>query len=273
MTSETTTLVLGGTGKTGRRVTRLLTERGVPVRPVSRASEPRFDWADETTWAPVLDGAAAVYVTFYPDLVVPWAAPTIRVFCERAVARGVRRIVLLSGRGEPDAAVSEQVVRASGAEWTVLRASWFFQNFSEDFLLGPVLDGEIALPAGEVAEPFVDADDVAEVAVTALTTDALVGRTLELTSPRLLTFAAAAAEISSAAGRDVRYRPVSAGEFVRLATESGMSADEAAMLAELFTRVLDGRNSSITDDVERALGRPAWDFAAYARSAAGAWAR
>lgn len=197
----------------------------------------------------------------------------IRAFCERAVARGVWRVVLLSGRGEPDAAVSERVVRASGAEWTVLRASWFFQNFSEDFLLGPVLDGEIALPAGQVAEPFVDADDVAEVAVVALTTDALVGRTVELTSPRLLTFAGVAAEISSAAGRDVRYCPVSAEEFVRLTTASGMAEDEAAVLGELFTRVLDGRNSSVTDDVARALGRPARDFADYARAAAGAWAR
>ncbi|WP_328609894.1 NAD(P)H-binding protein [Amycolatopsis sp. NBC_00345] len=273
MTSETTTLVLGGTGKTGRRVTRLLAERGAEVRPVSRGSEPRFDWADEKTWEPVLDGAGAVYVTFYPDLVVPWAAPTVRAFCARAVARGVRRIVLLSGRGEEAAAVSEQVVRESGAEWTVLRASWFFQNFSEDFLLGPVLDGEIALPAGSVTEPFVDAGDVAEVAVAALTTDALVGRTVELTSRRLLTFADVAAEISSVTGRDVRYRPVSAGEFVRLVTASGVPADEAAMLAGLFARVLDGRNSSVTDDVARVLGRPARDFADYARAEAEAWAR
>jgi uncharacterized protein YbjT (DUF2867 family) len=270
MASETRTLVLGGTGKTGRRVTRVPAGRGAPVRPVSRGSEPRFDRADEKTWEPVLDGIGAVYVTFHPDLVMPWAAPAIRAFCERAVARGVRRVVLLSGRGEPDAAVSERVVRASGAEWTVLRASWFFQNFSEDFLLGPVLDGEIALPAGEVAEPFVDAGDVAEVAVVALTTVALVGRTVELTSPRLLTFAGVAAEISSAAGRDVHYRPVSAREFVRLATASGMAADEAAVLAELFTRV---RNSSVTADVARVLGRPARDFADYARAAAGAWVR
>jgi uncharacterized protein YbjT (DUF2867 family) len=215
----------------------------------------------------------AVYVTSHPDLMVPWAAPAIRAFCERAVARGVRRVVrrvvLLSGRGEPAAAVSERVVRASGAEWTVLRASWFFQNFSEDFLLGLVLDGEIALPAGEVAEPFVDADEVTEVAVVALTTDALAGRTVELTSPRLLTFAGVAAEISSATGRDVHYRPVSARELVRLATAS----DEAAVLAELFTRVLDGRNSAVTADVARVLGRPARDFADYARAAAGAWAR
>ncbi|MET7997480.1 NmrA family transcriptional regulator [Amycolatopsis sp. NPDC005232] len=263
-----TTLVLGGTGKTGRRVTQRLTARGVEVRAVSRRSEPRFDWADDTTWAPVLDGVGSIYVTFYPDLVVPWAAPVIRAFCARPVAAGVQRIVLLSGRGEEDAAVSEQVVRESGAAWTVLRASWFFQNFSEHFFLEPVLAGEIALPAGQTTEPFVDADDVADIAAEALTTGALDGRTLELTSPRLLTFDDVAGEISAAVGRNVRYRPVSAEEFVRLATDGGVPADEAQVLVELFARVLDGRNSHVTGDVEQVLGRPARDFADYARSTA-----
>ncbi|MFI5606649.1 NmrA family transcriptional regulator [Amycolatopsis sp. NPDC051903] len=270
-----TTLVLGGTGKTGRRVTQRLAARGVEVRAVSRGSEPRFDWADETTWAPVLEGVSAVYVTFYPDLVVPWAAPVIREFCARAVTAGAERIVLLSGRGEEDAAVSEGVVRESGAAWTVLRASWFFQNFSEHFFLEPVLAGEIALPAGAVTEPFVDAGDVADIAAEALTTGSLDGQTLELTSPRLLTFADVAAEISAATGRDVRYRPVSPDEFVRLAAEGGVPADEARVLVELFARVLDGRNSHVTGDVERVLGRPARDFGDYARAsaAAGVWTR
>jgi uncharacterized protein YbjT (DUF2867 family) len=273
--NETTdlTLVLGGTGKTGRRVVDRLSARGLPVRAGSRTGEPPFDWNDRSTWAAALAGARSAYVTYHPDLAFPGAAGTIAAFARTAVAAGVRHIVLLSGRGEEEALHSEDAVRGSGAEWTVLRASWFMQNFSEYFLLEPVLDGVIALPAGGVAEPFVDTGDIADVAVAALTGPGHGGKTYELTGPRLLTFADVADELSRATGRSITYAPVTAQEYLAAAVEHGVPAEEAGPLTDLFTRVLDGRNAHVTGDVSRVLGRPARDFTDYARSTAatGVW--
>lgn len=271
---QTATLVLGGTGKTGRRVAERLRARGAPVRIGSRSGEPRFDWYDETTWAPVLLGMGSAYVTYQPDLAFPGAVNRIASFAGLAVTNGVRRLVLLSGRGEEGAVSSEQAVQGSGAEWTILRSSWFFQNFSEDFLLDSLRNGVIALPAEDIAEPFVDADDIADAAVAALTDDRHVGQLYEMTGPRLLTFAAAAAEIAKAAGRQVRYLPVSAEDFGRALLDSGLPADDAAGMTEVFTTVLDGRNAHLGDGVQRSLGRAPRDFADYVRAAAatGVWA-
>jgi uncharacterized protein YbjT (DUF2867 family) len=182
--------------------------------------------------------------------------------------------VLLSGRGEAGARRGEQVIQNSGCAWTIIRASWFCQNFSEDYLLQPVLSGEIALPASDVAEPFVDADDIADVAVAALTDRRHAGQLYEVTGPRLLTFADAAAEISQASGRHVEYVPVTAEEYAAGAAEQGIPAELVGALTDLFAEVLDGRNASLTDGVERALGRPPRDFADYALSATrtGVWA-
>ncbi|WP_410643670.1 NAD(P)H-binding protein [Amycolatopsis sp. lyj-346] len=268
-------LVVGGTGKTGRRVADRLRERGLGVRITSRRGAPPFDWADRGTWAPVLAGVDAVYLTYYPDLVVPEAAGDIRAFAELAVAAGVRHLVLLSGRGEPEAEACEGIVRAAGTGWTILRCSWFAQNFSEHFLLDAVRGGRIVLPAGTVTEPFVDVRDVADVAVKVLTEPGHTGQLYELTGPRLLSFADAAAAVATASGRDVRYVPVSAGEFAAAAVSQGVPEAEVGALSELFARVLDGRNSSVTSGVERVLGRPATDFADFARDAAatGIWTR
>ncbi len=267
-----TVLVLGATGKTGSRVAQRLSEQGVEVR---KASRPGFDWNDRSTWTAAVTGVSAAYVTYYPDLAFPGAAEAIRDFSKLAVEHGVRRLVLLSGRGEEEAVISEQGVRDSGAEWTVVRASWFAQNFSEHFLLEPVLAGEIVLPAGQVTEPFIDVEDIVDVVVTALTTDGHDGEVYELTGPRLLGFADAAAEIGKASGREIQYIPVSAAEFAAGAAEQGVPEEEIEGLTDLFTRVLDGRNESLTGDVEKVLGRPARDFSEYAAKAAatGVWNR
>jgi uncharacterized protein YbjT (DUF2867 family) len=272
-TSKQTIMVIGGTGKTGRRVAERLQARGVSVRIGSRSGEPRFDWDDRGTWEPALRGAAAAYVSYYPDLAVPEAAESIAALAEAAVAAGVRRLVLLSGRGEPEAERAEQALQASGAEWTVVRCSWFMQNFSESYFAEPLAAGELALPAGAVREPFVDAEDIADVAVAALTEDGHAGHLYELTGPRPLGFAEAVAEIGFATGRPLRYAPISIEEF-----EAGLEAEHVpagvvALLRYLFTEVLDGRNEQLTDGVQRALGREPRDFAAYARRAAadGAW--
>ncbi|CAA9575133.1 MAG: Mlr3941 protein [uncultured Thermomicrobiales bacterium] len=268
-----TTLVLGGTGKTGRRVTDRLAGRGLPFRVGSRSGEPPFDWEDPATWAPVLRGAASVYVTYYPDLAVPGAVEAVRSFAGLAVGSGVRRLVLLSGRGEDEAERTEAVVQESGAEWTILRSNWFCQNFSESYLLPSVLSGEVVLPAGDVGEPFVDADDIADVAVAALTEDGHAGMVYELSGPRPLTFADAVAEIAAATGREIRYARVSPEQYATALAEEGVPADYVWLLNYLFTTVLDGRNSRPADGVRRALGRGPRDFADYARDAAtaGAW--
>jgi uncharacterized protein YbjT (DUF2867 family) len=268
------TLIIGGTGKTGRRVAAGLESAGGRVRIVSRRTDPAFDWNEPSTWPSAIVGCDAAYITFAPDLAFPGAAEQLGAFAELAVAMGVARFVLLSGRGEPQAALSERAVRAIAPDCTVLRCSWFAQNFSEHFLLGPVLDGVIALPAGDVREPFVDLDDVAEVAVAALVESGHDGATYELTGPRSISFAEAAAEITAASHRPVRYVPVSTTEFVVGAVADGMPVDEAEALADVFAQVLDGRNSGVTADVALVLGRPARDFREYARTAAatGVWA-
>ena len=266
-------LVLGGTGKTGRRVVERLRARGLPVRVGSRSGEPPFDWEDRSSWGRALDGVAAVYLTYYPDLAVPGAVEATRSFAELAVRGGVARLALLSGRGEPEAERAEQAVRDTGAELTVLRSTWFMQNFSEDYMLEHVLSGEIRLPAGDVPTPFLDADDIADIAVEALTDDRHVGQLYELTGPRSLTMAQVAAEISEASGREVRYVPVSLEQHAAEAAEHGVPPEFVELLTYLFAEVVDGRNAATTDGVRQALGREPRDFGDYVRTIAarGVW--
>jgi uncharacterized protein YbjT (DUF2867 family) len=277
MTGQTSeaqaTLVLGGTGKTGRRVAERLTRRGMPARIGTRSGEPPFDWEDRGTWAPALRDMGSVYVSYYPDVSVPGAVETVGAFAELAVSNGVRRLVFLSGRGESEAEHAEQAVRDSGADVTVVRSTWFMQNFSENYWVDAVVSGEVALPVNEVPEPFVDADDIADVAVAALLDDRHVGELYELTGPRLLTFPEAVEEIATAAGREIRYVPVSLEEYAAAASEQGVPGDVVELITYLFGTVLDGRNAHVADGVRRALGREPRDFTDYARDAAatGVW--
>src|SRR5215211_6171639 len=272
------TLVLGGTGKTGRRVAERLAERGLLVRIGSRSAEPPFDWEKPDTWATALDGVSAAYVSYYPDLAIPGAPEAVRAFAELAARNGVRRLVLLSGRGEEEAQSAElalmEVAEEAGIGWTIVRCAWFMQNFDEYFLLEPILAGEVALPAGNVPEPFVDAGDIADVAVAALTEDEHAGEIYELTGPRILTLEEALGEISKATGRGIRFVPVSLEEFVG-AAYGDVPPEFLSFLAYLFGEVLDGRNASTTDGVRCALGREPKDFTDYARDAAatGVWSK
>jgi uncharacterized protein YbjT (DUF2867 family) len=266
-------LVLGGNGKTGRRVVERLRAPGLPTRIGSRSGHPPFDWEDRATWSPALQGVESVYVTYYPDLAVPGSVEAVGSFADLAVKNGVPRLVLLAGRGEPGAEQAEQAVRDSGAELTIVRATWFMQNFSETYWLEMVQSGEVALPAGDTPEPFVDADDIADVAVAALTEDGHVGELYELTGPRLLTFAEAIGEIAQAIRRDVRYVPIPLEEFAAAMAEQDVPGDVIDLVTYVFGEVLDGRNAHLTDGVQRALGREPRDFREYARDAAatGAW--
>jgi uncharacterized protein YbjT (DUF2867 family) len=272
MTRRGATLVIGANGKTGRRVAARLTNAGWPVRPASRSAETRFDWADESTWPPALAGVDAAYITYYPDLALPGAAEAVGAFAELAVANGVRRLVLLSGRGEPGAQAAERRLQASGADWTIVRCAFFDQNFSELFA-DAVRHGVLAMPGGETREPFLDVEDIADVAFAALTDDRHIGQLYELTGPRLLTLADAAAELGAALRREVRYVPLSAERYASELVSHGFPQDEAVGIAALVAEVLDGRNAYLTDGVQRALGRPPRDFGDYARAAAasGVW--
>ena len=269
-----TTLVLGGTGKTGRRIVQRLQAAGWPVRVGTPSVTPPFDWTDEATWPAALDGVGSVYVTYYPDLAVPGATEAVGSFADLAVATGIRRLVLLSGRGEEGARRGEQALQQSGADWTIVRSAFMFQNFNESWFLEPVRAGEVAFPADPgLAEPFIDADDIADVVIAALTDDRHIGQLYEVTGPRLLTWAGAVAEIATAAGRPIRYVPVSLEDYAALLLENQIPTDYVKMLTEVFTEVLDGRNADLSNGVQRALGRPPRDFADYARDAAatGIW--
>jgi uncharacterized protein YbjT (DUF2867 family) len=272
-TTNDTVLVIGGTGKTGSRVAQRLLARGIRVRIGSRSVEPPFDWEDRGTWDTALRGVSAAYISYYPDLALAGSAEMIGALAERALAAGVPRLVLLSGRNEEEAERAEEALEASGADWTIIRCSWFMQNFDEGVFGESLAAGELALPAGDVGEPFVDVEDIADVAVAALTEDGHVGELYELTGPRLLTFADAVAEIGRAAGRELRYAQISPEAFEAELVAVGVASEFVELLRYLFGEVLDGRSAHVTDGVQRALGREARDFAAYARdtAAAGAW--
>ncbi|MFI8390412.1 NAD(P)H-binding protein [Streptomyces sp. NPDC085540] len=263
------TLVIGGTGKTGRKVAEGLTSQGRPVRVGSRCGEPAFDWNDPTTWLPALEGVDRVYVTYYPDLAFPGAAVQVTAFAEVAVAAGARRLVLLSGRGEEAARTSEEGLKATGADWTIVRSSWFNQNFDESFFLDSVRAGEIVLPTADAVEAFVDTGDVADVVVAALTDDRHIGKTYELSGPRLMGFEDVAAELSKATGREIAYAPIPMEDYRAVLRENGLPEE----FAELFTLILDGRNAHLVNGVEEVLGRSPRDFSDFAREAAatGVW--
>ena len=267
-------LVIGATGKTGRRVARRLARQGQPVRAASRTSATPFDWDRPETWRAALAGVRAAYVTFQPDLSIPAAAVAIQALVDTAVDEGVERLVLLSGRGEEGARACEDIVMRALPRSTVLTCAWFSQNFSEGMLRDVVLSGTIALPVDPAtSEPFLDVDDIADAAVTALLDEAHAGKQFELTGPDSLTFGEIAQILTLARGRPVAFVPVSRTEFVAGLVADGIPTDEAEMLASLFTDILDGRNAATADGVHEILGRPAtpFDVVAHAAAAAGAW--
>jgi uncharacterized protein YbjT (DUF2867 family) len=274
MTNHTKpTLVIGGTGKTGRRVAERLEQRGIPTRIGSRSADPPFDWEDRDTWAGALEGTRAAYISYYPDIAIPGAVEAVSALAATALQQDVRRLVLLSGRGEEEAQRAERAVRDSGADWTIVRCSWFSQNFSEGFFAEQVAAGEIVLPATSVPEPFVDVEDIADVGALALAEEGHEGQVYELTGPRMLTFEQAVGEVAAATGREIRYVPVSLEEYEAGAREQGEPEEIVGFLTYLFGEVLDGRNAVLTDGVQRALGREPRDFSAFAReaAAAGVW--
>jgi uncharacterized protein YbjT (DUF2867 family) len=266
-------LVTAASGKTGRRVAALLEADNHPVRRASRSAAVPFDWTDHSTFAPNLAGVRAAYIAYTPDLSVPRAQDDIRAFVNAAIDTGVERLVLLSGRGEPAAEACEQIIRESGLEYTLVRAAWFNQNFDEGDFLPMILDAAIALPAGDVAEPFIDADDIAEVAFAALTQPGHNTQLYEITGPRALTFHEVAQILSQQTGRTITYIPITMDQFKAGLSEAGVPTQHIALLEYVMSHTLDGRGIHPQDGVQRALGRPPKDFMAYVTQAAetGIW--
>lgn len=266
-------LVIGGNGKTGRKVVERLNKLGFNVRIGSRTANPKFDWKDETTWEKSLKDIDLVYLTYQPDLAVPGARQDIKEFSSLAIKSGVQKIVLLSGKGEKEAELSEQTIMNSGADWTIVRASWFNQNFSESFLLDPILDGQVALPKAEALIPFVDTDDIADVVVEALLNNLHSSKVYELTGPRQLTFKEVINEISKVTDRNIEFNSITMHEYTQMLKEYKVPDDFIWLIEYLFTEVLISSNSIISNDVEKILGRKPKDFTEYAKETAstGIW--
>ena len=274
MTNQSNILVIGGTGKTGRKVVEGLTNRNQKVRIGSRSATPAFEWGDPASWDKALAGIDKVYIVFYPDLAVPGAYEAIQGLTEAAKQAGVKKAVLLSGKGEKEAERCEQVVANSGLDYTLVRASWFSQNFSESFLLDPILAGYVALPMPEAKIPFVDTGDIAEIVVEALLDDAHNGKTYEITGPKALTFEEVVKAISAGTGKNIQYQAVSLEAYNSMMKEAGVPADYIWLFDYLFREVLSKpANQEVTADVEKVLGRKATDFKEYVRQTAqsGVW--
>lgn len=266
-------LVLGANGKTGSRVVERLEKRNLPVRKGSRSTFPKFDWEHSENWKEVLKDISSIYITFQPDLAVECSDDAIRLLSALAKEAGVEKLVLLSGRGEKEAEVCEKIIMESGLKWTIVRASWFNQNFSESFFLDPILQGYVSLPVGDVKETFIDADDIADVVVASLTEEGHDGKLYEVTGSRLLSFKEAIAEIAEAVGRPIVYEQPSVEEYAEQLAAYQIPQDYIDLSTYLFTEVLDGRNASTSYGVEEALGRKPKDFSEYVKeiAASGLW--
>ncbi|OJF15646.1 Rossmann-fold NAD(P)-binding domain-containing protein [Couchioplanes caeruleus] len=267
MDTPTTTLVLGATGSVGGRVAARLRALGEPVRAASRHADTRFDWADETTWEPALDGVGRLF------LMAPDGVDVDPGFL-RLAADTIGRVVLLSSRSievmrDERLLNAERLVRESGMDWTIVRSDWFDQNFDEGPFHAAVLAGELSVPLEDCRQTFVDLEDVKEVAVRALLEAGHSQRTYEVTGPQALSFAEACAVIGAAAGRTVTFHG-SPQEYRRSQAALGRPEEELDAEIEAFAalRVLD--DSQPLDTVERVTGRPARTFEQYAADAAAA---
>ena len=262
-------LIIGGTGKTGRRVVEQLQKKGIQPRIGSRQATPSFDWDDKNTWIESLKGIEKMYITYYPDLAVPGAKEAIESLTYLAKELGVKKIVLLSGKGEVEAEACETIVKNSGVDYTIVRASWFNQNWSESFFLDPILSEEVALPMSNVLIPFVDANDIAEVAATVLLDNDYNGKTIEVTGPELITFKDIIHTISTVTNRNLTFHEITLEQYIESMRQMQLPEDVIWLIEYLFSNVLTNpNNQKISNDIEQVLGRKARTFLEYARETA-----
>ncbi|GHC41962.1 NAD(P)H-binding protein [Streptomyces flavofungini] len=284
MPERHTILVTGAGGTTGSRVTARLVALGHTVRAASRSARTphpgaravRFDWYDEATHAPALHGADRVYLV--APVGDPDPAAVMLPFLRRARAAGVRRVALLSSSaieaGGPALGQVHQLLAEEGLfeEWAVLRPSWFMQNFTAGHLHAESVrtDGVLTTATGTGRVPFVDADDIAAVAVHALTALPAPEHDLVITGPEALTYDEVAAILTRATGRTVTHHPVSADRLAARLTELGIPAGFARILAALDDSIRGGAEDRVTDTVARLTNRAPRAFADYCRDV---WSR
>jgi uncharacterized protein YbjT (DUF2867 family) len=271
---ENNILVIGGTGKTGSRVAERLTKLNQNVRIGSRNNNPAFDWDNPSTYSEALKEMDRAYVTYYPDLAVPGSNEAITALTETALKAGLEKVVLLSGKGEKEAEACEEIVASSGLNYTLVRASWFNQNFSESFFLDPILAGHVALPMAEAEIPFVDANDIADAVVQVLLDDSFNNRTVTITGPRKLTFREAIQEISNQTKRDIKFQEITLDDYTESMKNAGLPGDYVWLVGYLFKEVLgNAENQTVSNDIEKILGRKAVDFSEFVKRIAqtGIW--
>jgi uncharacterized protein YbjT (DUF2867 family) len=257
-------LVIGGTGKTGSRVAKNLSQSGHEVRIAGRKTNPAFDWKNPDTYDAVLKDIDRAYIVYYPDLAVPGAKDAILTLTDKALKAGLDKVVLLSGKGEKEAEACEQIVADSGLNYTIVRASWFNQNFSEGAFFDFVLAGNVALPMPEAEIPFVDADDIAEVVAKVLLDDSYNGETVTVTGPRKMTYKEAVETMTAEIGRKIHYQPISIEEFKDGMKAAGLPDSYVWLFGYLFEEVLGNPdNQEVSHDVQKVLGREATDFRDY----------
>jgi uncharacterized protein YbjT (DUF2867 family) len=268
MIAMSTFLVLGGTGKVGRRLTARLRDAGHDVRVASRsdAGDVRFDWHDPATHDAALAGADGVFVVG-PGSATDWS-PLLPAFLDRAHAAGVRHAVLLSARGVeflPDGAVAraEAALRDGPLPWTILRPSHFAQNFTEAMFV-PDAGGRVAAPAGAAAHPFVDVGDVAAVAAEVLATGSHQGETLALSGPAALTFAEATELLTARDGLPRHYVAEDPAAHAAALRAAGTPEGYVTWRMAMLDGIRRGADAYVSDGVPRVLGRAATAFPASA---------
>ncbi|WP_075340404.1 NmrA family NAD(P)-binding protein [Tenacibaculum agarivorans] len=271
---NTNILVIGGTGKTGRRVVAQLKNKGIEPRIGARSAATGFDWNDKSTWENTLEGVERMYVTYYPDLAVPRAKEAVESLTYLAKELGVKKMVLLSGKGEAEAEACEEIVANSGLNYTIVRASWFNQNWSESFFLDSILSGDVALPMSDILIPFVDANDIAEVVSEVLMNDNYNGQIVEVTGPELITFKDVVSTIGLASDRKFNFHEITLEQYLDGMRKAQIPADVVWLIEYLFSNVLTNPNNQlISTDIEKVLGRKAKTFTEYAVETAktGVW--
>ncbi|CAL2079004.1 NAD(P)H-binding protein [Tenacibaculum sp. 190524A05c] len=271
---NTNILVIGGTGKTGRRVVEQLKNKGIEPRIGARSAATAFDWNDKSTWEKTLEGIERMYVTYYPDLAVPGAKEAVESLTYLAKELGVKKMVLLSGKGEAEAEACEAIVANSGLDYTIVRASWFNQNWSESFFLDSILSGDVALPMSDILIPFVDANDIAEVASEVLMNDNYNGQIVEVTGPELITFKDVVSTIGLATHKKFNFHEITLEQYLDGMRKAQIPADVVWLIEYLFSNVLTNPNNQlISTDIEKVLGRKAKTFTEYAVETAktGVW--
>ncbi|WP_372935451.1 NmrA family NAD(P)-binding protein [Mariniphaga sediminis] len=257
-------LVIGGTGKTGSRVAKNLSQLGHDVKIAGRKTNPAFDWENQKTYDAALKDMDRAYIVYYPDLAVPGSRDAIRTLTDKALEAGLDKVVLLSGKGESEAEACEDIVANSGLNYTLVRASWFNQNFSEGAFLEFILNGTVALPMPEAKIPFVDADDIAEVVTKVLMDDSYNGETVTVTGPRKMTFREAVETMAAEIGKEIHYQPISIEEFKDGMKAAGLPDSYIWLFSYLFEEVLGNPdNQVVSHDVQKVLGREAMDFKDY----------